>query len=191
MNEPSGARPVKILGLSGSLRKGSYNTALLRVAAEMLPADMTLEIFPLHDIELFNDDVRVKGYPRPVRELRDKVAAADGILFATPEANYSIPGVLKNAIDWLSRQPDPPLIGKPVTMMGASTGGFGTILAQMHLRQICVLLDMRAMVKPEVKVPFAADKFDADGTLTDETTRAFVKQLVAAFPAWIRCFQTA
>lgn len=191
MNDRGGEARLNILGLSGSLRKGSYNTALLRAAAEMLPADMSLEIFPLGELPLFNDDVRVKGYPAPVEELRDKVGAADGILFATPEANYSIPGVLKNAIDWLSRQPDPPIIGKPITMLGASTGGFGTILAQMHLRQICVLLDMRAMVKPEVKVPFATDKFDADGNLTDETTRKFIKDLVDAFSAWIRCFRTS
>jgi len=129
---------VHVLGISGSLRKASYNTALLRPASELLPRGMTLEVFDLSSIPLYNDDVRALGFPKPVQEFRSRIAAADALLIATPEYNFSIPGVLKNAIDWASRPPDPPLDGKPLAIMGASTGNFGTVRAQMHLRQVCV-----------------------------------------------------
>ena len=177
---------IHVLGISGSLRKGSYNTGLLHAASEVLPEGMTLETFDLSSIPLYNDDVRLLGYPEPVKEFRDRIAAADALLIATPEYNYSIPGVLKNAIDWASRPPDPPLDGKPVAIMGASTGNFGTVRAQMHLRQVCVYCNMFPLNKPEVLVMRARDKFDADGRLVDETGRGLVRDILLALANWVR-----
>jgi chromate reductase len=173
-------RSIRVLGISGSLRKGSYNTGLLRAASELLPEEMTLETFDLSRIPLYNDDVRALGYPEPVQEFRDRIAAADALLIATPEYNFSIPGVLKNAIDWASRPPNPPLDGKPVAIMGASTGNFGTVRAQMHLRQVCVNTNMLPLNKPEVLVMRAQEKFDPDGLLVDQTARGFIRDLLAA-----------
>ena len=177
---------VRLLGVSGSLRKGSYNTALLRAASELLPEGMTLEIFDLSSIPLYNDDVRALGFPKPVQEFRDRIAAADALLIATPEYNFSIPGVLKNAIDWASRPPDPPLNGRPVGIMGASTGNFGTVRAQMHLRQVCVFCNMFPLNKPEVLVMRAKEKFDANGRLIDETARGFIRDMLLALADWTR-----
>jgi len=175
---------IHVLGFSGSLRKGSYNTALLAAAADFLPGGMTLETFDLSPIPLYNEDVRAAGYPGPVRAFRERIAAADAILIATPEYNFSMPGVLKNALDWASRPPDPPLSGKPVAIMGASTGNFGTVRSQLHLRQVCVYTNMLPVNKPEVLVSRAQEKFDAEGRLTDETTRGFVRDLLAALADW-------
>jgi len=185
----TGMAEIHVLGISGSLRRGSYNTGLLRAASELLPEGMTLQTFDLSSIPLYNDDVRALGYPKPVQEFRDRIAAADALLIATPEYNYSIPGVLKNAIDWASRPPDPPLDAKPVAMMGASTGNFGTVRAQMHLRQVCVYCDMFLLNRPEVLVMRAQEKFDANGRLVDETTRGFVRDLLVALADWTRCLQ--
>ena len=175
---------IHVLGISGSLRKDSHNTALLRAASELLPKGMTLEIFDLSAIPLYNDDVRVVGYPKPVQEFRGRIAASDALLIATPEYNYSISGVLKNAIDWASRPPDPPLDGKPVAIVGTSTGNFGTVRAQMHLRQICVYCNMFPVNRPEVLVMRAQEKFDANGRLTDETARGFLRDLLLALADW-------
>ena len=180
------ARAIKVLGISGSLRAGSYNTAALRAAQELAPDGVTLETFNLAAIPIYNDDVRVAGLPPSVQELRDAIAGADALLFATPEYNYSIPGVLKNAIDWASRPPDQPFDGKPTAIMGASPGKIGTARAQYHLRQMCVFLDMHVLNKPEVMIGGAAEAFDAEGRLVDETTRGFVRDLVAALAAWTR-----
>jgi chromate reductase len=180
---------MHVLGISGSLRKGSYNTALLAAASELLPECMTLEIFDLSSIPLYNDDVRALGFPKPVKELRARIAVADALLIATPEYNYSIPGVLKNAIDWASRPPDPPLDGKPLAIMGASTGNFGTVRAQMHLRHVCVYCNMFPVNRPEVLVMRAQDKFDANGRLVDETTRGFVRDLLTALVDWTQRLQ--
>jgi len=177
---------IHVLGMSGSLRKGSYNTALLAAASELLPEGMTLERFDLSSIPLYNDDVRVLGYPKPVQELRDRIAAADALLIATPEYNYSIPGVLKNAVDWASRPPDPPLSGKPLAIVGASTGNFGTVRAQMHLRQVCVYCNMFPVNRPEVLVMRAREKFDASGRLADEDARGFLRDLLVALADWTR-----
>jgi len=177
---------IHVLGISGSLRRGSYNTALLRAALELLPEGMTLETFDLSSIPLYNDDVRALGYPEPVRKFRDRIAAADALLIATPEYNYSIPGVLKNAIDWASRPPNPPLDGKPVAIMGASTGNFGTVRAQMHLRQVCVYCNMLPLNRPEVLVMRARDKFDANGRLVDETARGFIRDMLLALADWVQ-----
>ena len=175
---------IHVLGVSGSLRKSSYNARLLAAASGLLPEGMTLETFDLSPIPLYNDDIRVVGFPKSVQQFRERIAAADALLIATPEYNYSIPGVVKNAIDWASRPPDPPLNGKPVAIMGASTGNFGTVRAQMHLRQVCVFCNMFPVNRPEVLVMRAQEKFDTDGRLVDETTRGFVRDLLIALTNW-------
>lgn len=171
---------MKLLGISGSLRQGSFNSALLRAAVKLAPAGIEFETFSLAEIPLYNDDVRVAGFPEPVQALRAAIARAEALLFVSPEYNYSIPGVLKNAIDWASRQPDQPFAGKPVAIMSASTGMLGGARMQYHLRQVCVFVDMHPLNKPEVFVGQAPSKFDAELELTDETTkRAIVTQLEA------------
>jgi chromate reductase len=176
--------PVKIIGLSGSLRQRSFNTGLLHAARELAPDGVTIEIADLSQLPLYNDDVRQAGYPAPVAALRAALASADAVLFATPEYNYSVPGVLKNAIDWASRPPDPPRAGRPAAVMGASGGLSGTMRAQYHLRQMMVFLDVPMLSRPEVFVQKAGERFDADGRLVDEDTRAHVAKLVAALVAW-------
>src|SRR5580698_1173079 len=175
---------MKILGISGSLRKASYNTAALRVASEVAPEGVTIEIADISEIPLYNDDVRAQGYPAAVERFREQIRAADALLFATPEYNYSVSGVLKNAIDWASRPPDQPLAGKPVAIMGASGGPVGTARAQYHLRQTCVFLNMHVVNKPEVMIGGAPAKFDAELRLTDETTRGFIRDLLTSLAAW-------
>jgi chromate reductase len=179
-------RPVHVLGISGSLRKNSYNTMALRAAQKLAPAGITVEDHYLHDIPLYNDDVRATGYPAPIQRLRERMAAADALLFVTPEYNFSVPGVLKNAIDWASRPPDQPFNEKPVAIMGASPGVTGTSRAQYHLRQMFVFLNAFPVNKPEVFIGGAAQKFDAEGNLTDEATQGFVRQLLESLAAWTR-----
>ncbi|MGE0444718.1 MAG: NADPH-dependent FMN reductase [Vicinamibacterales bacterium] len=181
---------MRILAVSGSLRSSSFNTNLLRAAQNLSPAGVTIDIFEIGSLPPYNDDVRVAGYPPDVAQWRAAIAGADALLFATPEYNYSVPGVLKNAIDWASRPPDMPLAGKPAAIMGASGGLGGTIRAQHHLRQIFVFVDVLALNKPEVVVREAARKFDADGNLTDEDTRQHVAKLVEALVAWTRRLAT-
>jgi chromate reductase, NAD(P)H dehydrogenase (quinone) len=171
---------VNILGFAGSLRKGSYNRSLLRAASELLPENATLEIFDLEGIPPFNQDLE-KTPPPKVSEFKAKIRAADAILIVTPEYNYSVPGVLKNAIDWGSRPPgDSAWPKKPLALMSASTGMLGGSRAQYHLRQTLLFLDVIPVTKPEVFVTFAAQKFDENGKLTDENTRGIVKQLLQA-----------
>ena len=177
---------VKVLGMCGSLRKSSFNRAALRAAAELLPDGMTLTVADIAAIPLYNEDVRQAGFPPPVQSLREAIAAADALLFATPEYNYSMPGVLKNAIDWASRPPDQPFNGKPVAIMGATAGLWGTSRAQYHLRQSCVFLNMLPINKPEVLIAQAANKFDAEGRLTDQSTRDLIAQLLVALRDWAR-----
>src|SRR5215468_3679831 len=133
---------IKVLGICGSLRKGSFNRMALRVAQELAPAGMKVDVADISGFPLYNEDVRAQGFPPPVQTFRDQIAAADALLFVTPEYNYSMAGVLKNAIDWGSRPPDQPFDGKPVAIMGASMGLGGTGRAQYHLRQSCVYLNM-------------------------------------------------
>ncbi len=171
---------IKVLGISGSLRKDSLNTAALRAAIELAPADVEIEIADISDLPLYNDDVREQGYPPSVQRLREQVHAADALLFATPEYNYSIPGVLKNAIDWVSRPPAQPFAGKPAAIMGASPGAIGTARAQYHLRQVGVFLDLHFLNKPEVMIGSAGTRFDANGHLTDTATREHVQKLLVA-----------
>ena len=180
----------RILGIAGSLRRKSYNLALLRAATELAPPGMTIEIYErLGDIPPYNEDVREAGRPEPVVHVTEAVRAADGILVATPEYNYSIPGVLKNAIDWVSRPPqESPLRNKPAAIMSASTGISGGMRAQLHLRQSFVFTDTPAMLRPEVIVPKAAERFDETGRLTDETTRKFIASFLVDFSRWVRRF---
>jgi chromate reductase len=177
---------VSILGFAGSLRKKSFNKALLRAALELLPTDAELEIFDLEGIPLFNQDFE-KQMPEKVKEFKAKIKAADAILIATPEYNYSVPGVLKNAIDWASRpHGDNAFEGKPVAIMSASIGLLGGARAQYHLRQSFVFLNMYPFNKPEVIVTFAPEKFDENGRLKDETSRKLIKELLQGLVEWTR-----
>jgi chromate reductase len=179
--------PFRILGIAGSLRRASYNRGLLRAAQEATPVGVSIEIFDLDDIPLYNDDVLAAGAPGPVQAFKEAIAGADALLIATPEYNYSVPGVLKNAIDWASRPPaTSPLRHKPVALMGASTGGFGTVRGQLALRQVFIFTDSYVMLKPELMISSARDKFDADGNLTDDATRAKLAPHIAALIAWAR-----
>ncbi|HBL24091.1 MAG TPA: NADPH-dependent FMN reductase [Deltaproteobacteria bacterium] len=177
---------VRILGIAGSLRKGSFNKMLLKAAFEVAPQEVELEIFDLEGIPPFNQDLENNPHHK-VTELKEKVKGADGILIVTPEYNYSVPGVLKNAIDAASRPyGTSPFEGKPVAIMGASIGMLGTARAQYHLRQTLVFLNAFPLNRPEIMVPFAESKFDETGRLTDETTREKVRELLAELVKWIR-----
>jgi chromate reductase len=177
---------IEALGIAGSLREGSYNRALLRAARDLAPDGLEIRIYEgLADIPLYNEDVRARGEPEPVVALKEAIRRADALLWVTPEYNYSIPGVLKNAIDWASRPPKTsPLNGKPAAIMGATTGSWGTVRSQMHLRQVCVYTNMLPINKPQVLVARARSKFDEDGKLVDETTQGFVRQLLEALVEW-------
>jgi chromate reductase len=177
---------VHILGFAGSLRKSSFNRALLREALELVPANARLDIFDLEGIPPYNQDLENQP-PEKVKEFKAKIRGADAILIATPEYNYSIPGVLKNAIDWASRPyGDNALEGKPVALMGASPGMLGTARAQYHLRQSFVFLDMHPINRPEVMVPFAGDKVDPTGRLTDAKTKEKIRELLESLIVWTR-----
>jgi chromate reductase len=172
--------PIRILGICGSLRKQSYNRAALHAARELVPDDVELEEFLLHDIPGFNEDEETNPPPRVI-ELKQRIRAADAILIVTPEYNYSVPGVLKNALDWASRPyGDSAWAGKPAAIMGASIGAFGSARAQYHLRQSFVFLDVCALNQPEVMIRNAGEHFDAAGKLTDERTRKQIAKLLAA-----------
>jgi chromate reductase len=172
------ADSVTILGIAGSLRKQSYNKGALRAAQELVPAGAKLEVFDLAGIPPYNQDEE-KSPPAKVADLKSRIRAAGAILLCTPEYNYSIPGVLKNAIDWASRPyGDSAWNGKPVAIMGASVGAFGTMRAQYHLRQCFVFLNMDAVLQPEVAIGNAADKFDAQGNLTDAKSKELIGQLL-------------
>jgi chromate reductase, NAD(P)H dehydrogenase (quinone) len=178
--------PVAIVGLCGSLRRGSFNRATLRAAIELAPEGVTIETAEIGQLPHYDDDIRVAGYPPEVQEFRARLARADAILFVTPEYNYSIPGVLKNAIDWASRPPEQPFDGKPVGIMGASGGVIGTARAQYQLRQMLVFLNAFPINRPEVMIGQAQNRFDADLRLTDEATRGFIRQHLEALAAWTR-----
>lgn len=179
-------KPIRILGIAGSLRKASYNQGALRAAAELTPDGATIEIFELDGIPGFNQDEE-QNPPEKVAELKRKIREADAILFVTPEYNYSVPGVLKNAIDWASRPyGDSAWDGKPAAIMGASIGGIATARAQYHLRQMMVFLNMFPINRPEVMIGNAGGKFDEDGELTDEDTRAIIRQLLQNLVDWTR-----
>ncbi len=171
---------IKILGIVGSLRKDSYNRFALKAAQELVPDGAVLNLIELHGIPVFDQD-NERVLPASVLEFKRRILAADAILFATPEYNYSLPGGLKNAIDWASRPyGESAWTGKPAAVMGASVGSLGTARAQYHLRQILVTLDMPAVNQPEVMIANAAQWFDQNGRLTDEPTRQFIQKLLGA-----------
>ncbi|WP_108660017.1 NADPH-dependent FMN reductase [Acuticoccus kandeliae] len=178
--------PIRVLGLSGSLRKGSFNTALLNAAVELAPEGMKVEPFDLSEIPMYNDDVRVAGYPESVAALRAAMTEADAIIMSSPEYNRSVPALLKNAIDWASRPPSQPFDGKPVAIMGASRGALGAAFANHHLRQILVVLNGVVLAGPEVMVGGSADKFDEAGRLIHEPTREFLAAHLKRLAALVR-----
>ncbi len=178
---------IKVLGICGSLRQASYNAAALRAAQDLAPAaGIKIETADISDLPLYNEDLRAQGFPAPVERLREQIRVADALLFVTPEYNYSIPGVLKNAIDWASRPPDQPFGGKPAAVMGASPSLFGSARAQYHLRQSMVYLDIHFLNKPEVMIAQAQERFDSQGRLTHEPTRELIAKLLAALTDWTR-----
>ena len=180
------SQSIRILGIAGSLRRESYNRSALRAATQLVPQEATLDNFELDGIPGFNQDEE-KNPPAKVVELKRRVREAHAILIVTPEYNYSIPGVLKNAIDWASRPyGDSAWAGKPVAIMGASIGGIGTARAQYHLRQTFVFLNMFPVNQPEVMIGNAAERFDREGNLKDERTKKLISQLLANLVDWSR-----
>jgi|SRR5436190_6435744 len=175
---------IKILGIAGSLRKGSYNQAALRAALELVPEGAEIDIYDIDGFPGFNQDLD-QSPPAKVIEFKQKIREADAILISSPEYNYSIPGVLKNAIDWASRPyGDSAWDGKPAAIMGASPGAVGTARMQYHLRQVMVFLNMFPLNKPEVMIGHCADKFDANGTLIDENTKEYLRKMLQALADW-------
>jgi chromate reductase len=183
--------PLVILGIAGSLREKSFNRYALRAAQSLAPEGTTIEIADISDLPGFNQDHEAQP-PAKVVELKKQIRAADAILFVTPEYNYSIPGVLKNAIDWASRPyGDSAWQGKTVAVMGASVGTLGTARAQYHLRQSFVFLDMRAVNQPEVMIAQAHEHFDEQGNLTDETAKKLIGKLLEELVKLTRQLQRA
>jgi chromate reductase len=172
------ADPVKILGIAGSLRKASYNKGALRAAQQLCPDGAKIEAFELDGIPPFNQDEE-RNPPQKVADLKNRIRGADAILLVTPEYNYGLPGVLKNAIDWASRPyGDNAWDGKPVAIMSAALSMGGGVRAQYQLRQSFVFLNMDAVVQPEVAIGNAPQRFDEQGNLTDETSRKLIRQLL-------------
>lgn len=176
--------PVRILGIAGSLRAASYNRGVLRAAKELAPEGSSVDILDLDGIPGFNQDDE-QNPPEKVTELKRRIREADAILFVTPEYNYSVPGVLKNAIDWASRPyGDSAWDGKPAAIMGASVGAIATARAQYHLRQMMVFLNMFPLNQPEVMIGNCADKFDENGNLTDEKTKEYIGRMLKNLVDW-------
>jgi chromate reductase len=175
---------IKVLAFAGSLRKGSFNKALIRAAVELAPENMVIEVFDLEGIPPFNQEFETNP-PQRVKEFKDKIRESDALLISTPEYNYSVSGVLKNALDSASRpKADTPLEEKPVAVMSASTGRFGGARAQYHLRQSFVFLNMHPVNKPEVMLSDASHSVDSNGNITNEQTRQLIRQLLEALAAW-------
>jgi len=175
---------LKIVGICGSLRKESLNRKALNTSRKFFPAEVDFEIIEIGDMPLFNQDLEL-SLPESVAKFREKIQSADGILFAMPEYNYSVSAVLKNAIEWGSRPYGKAVLnGKPVGIMGVSTGMMGTGRAQYHLRQICVQVDMYPLNKPEVMIPLGIDKFDKEGSLIDVHSAEKIEKLVNALVIW-------
>jgi chromate reductase len=173
-------RPIKILGVAGSLRESSFNRMLLEAASILLPSSTELESFDLDGIPLYNQDMEILAFPEAVKAFKKKIEAVDALLISTPEYNHSYPGVLKNAIDWASRPYGKNSFdGKPVAVISASTGNFGGIAAQDHLRQVFLALNARLVTNPPVIVSLADQKFDNNGRLLDAGTQKFLVQLLA------------
>ena len=175
--------PIKLLGISGSLRKQSYNSGALRAIPALLPDGITFEVAELADVPFYNADVEQIGFPDAVKEFRARVASADALIFAVPEYNFSLPGVLKNALEWLSRPPNPPVNGKPCAVFGASVSPLGTARGQFHFRHVCVSLNMLAVNVPHVDITNAKTKFDAQSQLTDTASLDALRQLLEELKA--------
>src|SRR5438445_2007784 len=176
---------MQILGICGSLRKASFNMAALRACQEMMPQGMAMKIATIGDIPMFNQDVFDAGLPESAKRLRTEVTEADGVLIASPEYNFSLTPALKNAIDWASRPPNQSWQDKPVAIFSASAGPMGGARVQYDLRRILGQLRAHVLPRPEVFIGMAQGKFDAQGKLTDETTRKFLADLLTGFKAWI------
>jgi chromate reductase len=177
---------LNLLGICGSLRRGSYNRMLLNTVIGMLPDNISITTAEIGDIPLYNADLDTADPPAPVRRFRDQIAAADGLLIASPEYNYSVPGGLKNAIDWASRPANNSVLNrKPVGIMGTAGGRFGSVRAQLNWRQVFLFTESYVMLKPELIVPNAAQVFDANGTLQDESLREFIQTYVEALVIWM------
>ena len=189
---PDTAGATRVLGVAGSLRAASFNRSLLRAAVELAPAGMAISTYEgLRDIPPYDADVEALGEPAPVAAWKRAISDADAVLFVTPEYNYNVPGLLKNAYDWASRPPGKcPLTRKPAGIMGVSGGNSGTARAQLALRQSFVFTETYGMLRPEILVPRGAEKFDAEGRLTDERTREAVRKFLLAFGLWIERFRT-
>ena len=180
-------KPLNFVTLLGSLRKGSYNAAIARALPGLAPAGVTVTpLGSVGDLPLYDADLQAEGFPRPVTAMAEAIRAADGVIIVTPEYNYSVPGGLKNALDWLSRLSPQPFAGKRVAIQTASPGMIGGARAQYHLRQILVFLDAYVLNKPEVMVSQVTGKVDASGQLTDQTTRDFLAAQLADFGAFVR-----
>ena len=181
------SNPLRVAVLVGSLRKASVNRRMAHALAKAAPQSLKLEIVEIGDLPLYNEDLEKGATPAAWTAFRDRVKGADAVLFVTPEYNYSIPGVLKNAIDWCARPyGDSAWKGKPVAVMGASVGILGTARAQYHLRQTFIYLDMHPLNLPEVMIGSARDRFNEAGELTDETSRKLLRQLLEGLVAWTR-----
>jgi chromate reductase len=178
---------IRVLGIVGSLRQASFNGALMRAAVELAPAEMKIDVFTaLGEIPMFNQDVEAQGDPESVRRFKAAIQAADALLIATPEYNFGLPAVLKNAIDWASRPAGKSVLnGKPAAIMGATPGGLGTARAQMQLRQSFVFTQTQALLQPEVLVGKAHEKLDAEGRLIDAATAKVVQKLLQALADWV------
>jgi chromate reductase len=185
------SQPLTILGIAGSLRRQSYNRAALRAAGQLLPDGVRLDVFELEGIPAYSQDQEASP-PAIVADFKKRILAADAVLFVTPEYNYSIPGVLKNAIDWASRPyGQSAWNGKPAAIMGASVGQIGTARAQYHLRQVMVFLNMFPINQPEVMIGNCAQRFDESGRLTDEKSRELIGKLLANLVEWTRRIGTS
>ena len=183
------ARALTIVGLAGSLRRGSFNRALLRAAQELAPPNLTIDIVELIEVPLYNGDVEAQGDPPTVAELKRAISAADGVLFVTPEYNHGVPAVMKNALDWASRPPGSAVLAeKPVGIIGASPGITGTARGQSQLRQAFEFTNSYCMPQPELLVFKAHEKFDAAGNLTDDATAKYLVRYLVAFERWVRTF---
>lgn len=176
---------LDIVGICGSLRAGSINRMALNLAGRSMPEGMTLDVIDIREIPLFDGDVLAEGFPPSVLAIRDRIRKSDGVVIATPEYNFSIPGVLKNALDWISRGEDQPFAYKPVAILSASPGPLGGARVQYDLRKVMLFMNAQLLAKPEVFIGAAAGKFAADGTCTDEMTSTFVSDQMASFRNWI------
>jgi len=178
-----------VIGLCGSLRVGSFNAAALRLAGALLPEGLTMHSLDWRPVPVFDADVLAAGEPPLVSEFKRRIREASGVVIATPEYNFSIPGGLKNLLDWLSRGSDQPFVDKPVAVLSAATGPLGGARVQYDLRRVMLFLNAAVLAKPEVFIGAAASKFDAQGHCVDDTTRQFVRDQMEAFGRWIKRMQ--